>query len=203
MAGQTYPISLTFKNEGQSIWDFSTVLAILEGGQQLGIQSVAITKGISVEPGNEYTFNLNLKAPEKGSFSVKLNLFNGSQQFNSDPIQFKTEVKQPVILQVLSSLKWKSNPAGEYILKVSGVVGDSSQKVTLDSNGKSQEMEARYLLPDYSFDFTLEKPYYHPVIIRQSVKPGVNTLDFGIMQPGLLQAILHPKELWQLLPFSN
>ena len=83
------------------------------------------------------------------------------------------------------------------------MVGDSSQKVTLDSEGKSPEMEARYLLPDYAFDFTLEKPYYYSKTINQTVKPGVNILDFDTLQPDILSALLNPKQLWKLLPFSN
>src|SRR3989338_4452869 len=203
VAGQSYDIYLTFKNVGQSIWDGSTRLTTLQGGRELGIVDQAIPKGITVEPGSEYTFNISLKAPEKGSFNVKLNLFNGEKQFNNNSVSFTTEVKLPVILQVLSNLKWKNSPAGEYVLRVSGVVGDNSQRINLDNSGKSQEIEARYLLPDYAFDFTLEKPFYHPITVRKTVEPGVNTLDFGTMQPSLLQAILHPKELWQLLPFSN
>ncbi len=208
VAEQTYEINLTFKNTGQSIWDPSTSsgqvrLVPIEGGRELGISEIAIPMGIKIEPDNEYTFDLILKAPQKGKFIVKLNLFNGEKQFDTNPLSFTTEVKLPVILQVLNSLKWKNSPAGEYVLRVSGVVGDSTQKVILGPDGKSEELEVRYLLPDYPFDFTLEKPYYHPITIHQTVKPGVNTLDFGILQPNLLQAILHPKQLWQLLPFSN
>lgn len=203
VAGQTYSISLTFKNTGQSIWDDLVKLIPTQGGGQLGIQPIGVAQGIKVEPGSEYTFILNLKAPEKGTFNIALNLFDSDRQFESKPVEFKTEVKLPVILQILSSLKWKDNPAGEYILKVSGVVGDSSQLVSLDSSGKSKQEEARYLLPDYSFDFTLEKPYYHPKTIRQTLNPGINTLNFGELQPTLLQALTNPTQLWKLLPWSK
>jgi len=203
VAGQTYSISLTFKNIGQSIWDEKVKLVPIQGGAELGIQTVEILENINVEPGEEYTFTINLKAPEKGRFSVRLNLFEEEKQFESNPLEFTTEVKLPVILQVLSSLKWKNNPAGEYILRVSGAVGDSSQKVNLDNSGKSPEIKARYLLPDYTFEFSLEKPYYHPKTIKQTVTSGINTLDFGTLQPALLPALLNPKQFWQLLPFSN
>ncbi|MBI3103709.1 hypothetical protein HYZ05_02095 [Candidatus Daviesbacteria bacterium] len=205
VTGETYPISLTFKNTGQSIWgDGDPVkLVPLQGGKNLGIQTVDLPKDIKVEPVGEYTFIINLKAPEKGSFNVKLNLFEGDTQFESNPVEFKTEVKLPVILQVLNSLKWKNSAEGQYLLRVSGVIGESSQKVTLNPAGQSAEIEARFLLPDYSFDFTLEKPYYHPKTIHQTVKPGVNILDFGTLEPKLFSALLNPKELWKLLPFSN
>lgn len=203
VAGQNYNISLTFKNTGQSIWNDQAKLKPIQGGQELGIQPVEVAIGENVEPGQEYTFTINLKAPDKGTFNIKLNLFEGERQFESKPVEFTTQVKLPVILQILGNLKWKNSSSGDYILNVSGVIGDSSQKVTLDENGKSQKIEVKYLLPDYSFDFTLEKPYYHPITIRQKVSPGVNTLNFGTLQPALFQALLHPTEFWQLLPFSN
>ena len=203
VAGETYQISLTFKNIGQSIWDKDTQLAPIEGGRQLGIEAIGIAEDKMVEPNQDYIFNINLKAPQQGKFKVVLNLFTEGKQFDSKPVEFTTEVKLPVILQVLTSLKWKDSAAGQYFLKISGVVGDSSQKVILDTSSKSQEIEARYLLPDYAFDFTLERSYYHPKTIRQEVKPGVNVLDFGILQPNLLQAILNLKEFWKLLPWSK
>ena len=203
VAGQSYDISLTFKNIGQSIWDKNIKLIATAGGNLLGIQPIAIEDGKQVEPNQTHTFKLNLKAPSSGKFKISLNIFSADKQFDSKPVEFTTEVKLPVILQLLSSLKWKNSAAGEYILRISGVVGDSSQKVTLDSEGKSPEMEARYLLPDYAFDFTLEKPYYYSKTINQTVKPGVNILDFDTLQPDILSALLNPKQLWKLLPFSN
>ena len=192
VAGQNYSINLSFKNIGQSIWNPSTSLRAIVGGSELGIQETRIPEGISIEPGGEYTLNIALKAPEKGSFDIKLALFQAGRQFDTDPISFKTEVKLPVILKVLSTLRLKDNPSGEYILKVSGVVGDLSQKVTLGANGQSKDIEARYLLPDYSFEFSLEKPFYSSKTITQKVSPGVNTLDFGTLNPDILSIILHP-----------
>lgn len=205
VAGQSYLISLSFKNTGQSIWNDREPVKLvpLQSGQELGIQEVSLAAGTKVEPDNEYTFNISLKAPQRGIYKVRLNLFSGNKQFSSEPVEFTTEVKEPVILQILSKLKWKDSSMGDYILRVNGVVGETSQTVTLDENGKSEEIEARYLLPDYSFDFTLEKPYYHPVTIRKSLRQGINVLDFGTLQPTLLQAILNPAVFWKLLPFSK
>lgn len=204
VAGENYQISLTFKNMGQSIWNDQTQIKLVptKGGPELGIKEVELPKNIKIEPGQEYTFKLLLKAPQKGNFQISLQLFSNSEEFDSNSVEFITKVKQPVILQVLTKLKWKSSFAGDYILRVSGVVDESSQVVTLDSIGESKELEARYLLPDYAFDFTLEKPYYHPKTIHQTVKAGINILDFGILQPALLPALLHPGEFWNLLPFS-
>ena len=205
VAGETYSISITFKNTGQSIWNDSEriKLVALTSGKELGIADSEIPAGIKIEPGEEYTFQTQIKAPQKGSYNVKLNLFSGDKEFQSKPISFNTEVKLPVILQILANLQWKDNFAGDYILSTSGVIGDLSQKITLDQNGQSPEIEARHLLPDYAFDFTLEKAFYHPVTIHKVVKPGLNTLDFGTLEPALLEAITQPKQLWQLLPFSK
>jgi len=205
VAGETYSISLTFKNTGQSIWGDSDPVKLvpIQGGADLGIQTIEIPRGTKVAPSQEYTFNISLKAPDKGSFNLMLNLFIGDTQFESNPVEFTTEVKLPVILQVLNSLKWKNSVEGEYILSISGVVGNSSQKVFLGPNGKSKEIEARYLLPDYSFNFTLEKPFYQPKIITQKMQAGVNILDFRALQPDFLQILLNPKALWAISPWSN
>ncbi len=203
VASQTYEIKITFKNTGQSIWDSSTKLVPLESGKELGMETVSVEQGQLVEPEKEYTFKLNLKAPQKGNFKVKLNLFSDNKEFDTKPLEFVTEVKSPVILEVLTKLKWKESSAGDYILKVSGAVGDLEQKVTIDSNGKSENLEAKYLLPDYDFDFTLEKPNYHSKTIRQRVSQGVNTLDFGELQPTLFQNLIHPSTLWSLMPWSK
>lgn len=210
VSGETYTINLTFNNTGQSIWGDSSPdgsgqvsLVPMEGGLQLGIEKVAIPSNTKIEPDKDYTLQINLKAPQKGNIKVVLQLLMGEKQFDSKPVEFTTVVKEPVILQILTKLKWKYSFAGEYILKVSGAVGDSTQKVILDSSGKSDELKTRYLLPDYGFDFTLEKPYYHPKTIHKEVKPGVNILDFGILEPALLPALLHPSEFWKLLPWSH
>lgn len=205
VSGETYNIPLKVKNTGQSIWNDSDQIRLvpIEGGSSLGIQAAELPKGIKVKPGEEYLFNVTVKAPASGSFKVALNLFAGQKQFDSKPFEFKTEVKSPVILQIKSVLKWKKSAAGEYFLRVGGTVGESIQKVNLNRDGKSDQIEARYLLPDYTFNFTLEKNHYQAVTISRKLYSGLNLLDFGIMEPDLLGTILDPKELWQLLPFSN
>lgn len=84
-----------------------------------------------------------------------------------------------------------------------GAVGESTQLIQIDRQGESTPIEARYLLPNYTFEFSLEKPYYQSSTTHQTVQEGVNILDFGTLQPDILSTLLHPKELWKLLPFSN
>lgn len=205
VTGETYTISLTFKNTGQSIWNDGEIVRLvpLAGGLELGIDSLNLPKEIKIEPGKEYTFKLNLKAPESGTYEVALNLFSGNTQFETPPVKFSTEVKSPVILKIIAALGWKKDFSRNYTLKIKGVSGESAQSVKLDKTGTSPEIEARFLLPDYSFEFSLEKPYYKPKTINQKLSAGVNTLDFGTLQPDLLSALLHPTEFWQLLPFSQ
>lgn len=203
VAGENYTISLTFKNTGQSIWDSRVKLVPLTGGRQLGIKEVQIPQNHKIEPGQEYLFTLELKAPESGIYKVALNLFEGTTPFDSKPLEFTTEVKPPVILRIKSFLRWKDDPAGDYILGAKGASGENSQQINLGKDGLSKDLEARYLLPDYTFEFSLGRPFYISKTINQKVFAGVNILDFGILQPDILSAILHPKELWKLLPFSN
>ncbi len=205
VSGETYSISLTFKNTGQYIWNDGEAVRLvpLNGSRELGIDSVNLPEDKRIEPGEEYTFKLNLKAPESGTYDVAFNLFMGNNQFESKPVRFTTQVKSPVILKIISALGWKKDFAGTYILKVKGVSGESAQSVNLNKKGVSPEIEARFLLPDYLFEFSLEKPYYKPRVINQKLSAGVNTIDFGTLQPDILSAILHPTEFWNLLPFSQ
>lgn len=204
VAGEIYPISLTFKNTGQSIWNDGNQIELkaIEGEKDLGINQASIPKDIKIEPGQEYTFNLNLKAPLDGSYNVVLNLFEGNNQFSSQPEKFNTKVKLPVILKIITSLGWKSGFAGNYFLKVKGVNGESIQSITLNEGGISKEIEAKHLLPDYSFEFFLEKPFFLTKTINQKVYAGVNTLNFGTLQPNLLMAISRPIEFWKAI-FSS
>ena len=203
VAGEKYTIPLTFKNTGQSIWDETIKLVPIQGGTELGIETARLPKGIKIEPGQEHIFQINLKAPKSGSFKISLNLYTKDKQFDSPPVEFNTEVKSPVILVVKANLKWKKISAGKYTLKVAGVIGENQQPISIDYNGSSNQIEARYLLPDYTFEFSLAKPFYKSAAIKQQVSAGINILDFGKLEPDIISALLHPKELWQLLPFSN
>lgn len=205
VAGESYTIMLSFKNDGQSTWggDQQIKLKAISGESDLGITEVLIPKELIVEPGSEHTFYIHLKAPQKGQFKVALQLYKGDKTFDSNPVEFTTEVKEPVILKVLSKLRWKESSAGEYLLRVSGAIGESTQAIVLDESGASAKIEAKYLLPDYKFNFTLEKPNYKSVTIQKELKTGENVLDFGTLQPELLPNIFNLPKLWELLPWSN
>lgn len=206
VAGESYQIPLTFKNTGQSIWNDRGQIRLMaiEGGKELGIEPSELPKGIKIEPGQQHSFNISLKAPESGTFKVVLNLLTTEgKQFDSPPLEFETEVKSPVVLIVKSLLTWKKDHSGQYLLKVEGATGESIQQITLDKSGSSSKIDARYLLPEYTFNFTLEKPFYKSSKIQSKVVSGVNVLDFGILYPDIISALLNPTQLWKLLPFSN
>ncbi len=205
VAGQSYNIALTFKNTGQSIWnEYENVrLVPSKDAGPLQISPVLIPADKKIEPGQDYTFYLTLTAPPSGSFNIELNLYEGNKQFINPPLEFTTEVKSPVVLKIKANLQWKKDFSGEYILSVVGAAGNSAQQIILNSVGSSDELEARYLLPEYGFDFSLERPFYQAKPLHQVVHSGVNTLDFGELKPDISSAILDPKQLWQLLPWSN
>ena len=200
VSGESYDISLTFKNIGQSIWNDREQINLLpvSGEQELKLEA-GFPDNTLVEPGEEFTFYLHLTAPEKWMYKVVLNLFEGDREFDSPPFEFTTEVKDPVILQVKSALKWKKYAKGEYLLRIEGAVGpdligvgESVQKVYISESGQSEEFEARNLLPEYTFDFTLEKPFYRSKTISQKVSSGVNILDFEALSPDIISILLHP-----------
>lgn len=208
VSDESYNISLTFKNTGQSIWNDSlspepVQLVVIQGAKELGIEPVTIPKEIKIEPGQEYTFKISLKAPDSGTFRIVLNLFKNGKPFDTENLLFTTVVKSPVIFKIKAALKWKDDFSGNYILSVKGATGENSQNITINKSGLSNEIEAKYLLPDYTFDFTLEKPFYKPTQIKQTVYAGINTLDFGVLQPDLLSTLLNPQEFWKLTPFSK
>lgn len=199
VVGQSYKVYLTFQNTGQSIWGGQVRLKAMQDGGELGIIDQAIDENISVEPGHEYTFALELKAPQAGKYHIKLNLFHEDQEFDNPAVEFDTEVKSPVIVQIKSILRWKDDSSGDYLVSIVGPVKEDL-KVRLDKTGISNEIEAKSLLPDYLYQFTLKRDYYYDQTIIQSLRSGVNVIDFGLLQPNFFSALLQPKTLWQLLP---
>ncbi len=204
VSGEKYRVIFTFKNTGQSIWNESEPirLEILKGQTELDINSNLLTSQ-KVLPGDEASFELTFRAPNSGQYQVAFNLYNGHQVFDQAPLEFSTKVQAPVNLQVKASLLWKKNFGGEYSLQVLNDFINVIQKIVLKDDGTSAPVEYTTLLPDYSYDFTLDKPFYKPKTIRQTVSSGQNTLDFGTLEPDISSAILRPQELWQLLPFTN
>jgi hypothetical protein len=203
VSGQSYDIPLTFKNTGQAIWGEKgpIKLVILKGGQALNAD--VEDSNARIEPGQTITYHFRVKSPQAGTYNISLALYDGPVKVDTQPLDFTTEVKSPVILVIKSSLQWKNNFAGEYLLSVLSAVGETTRKVVLGNKGVSEEIEAKDLLPDYQFYFTLNKPFYKPKTINQKLTSGVNTLDFGELQPDIGSAVLHPDQLWKLLPFSN
>jgi hypothetical protein len=204
VSGEKYRVVFTFKKTGQSIWNESEPirLEILKGQTELDIHSQLLTTS-QVLPGGEASFELTFQAPSSGQYQVVFNLYNGHQVFDQGPLEFTTKVQAPVNLQVKASLLWKKNFSGDYNLKIVSDFIDIIQKIVLKEDGNSSPVEFNNLLPDYTYDFTLDKPLYKPKTIRQTVSSGQNTLDFGALEPDISSAILRPQELWQLLPFTN
>jgi hypothetical protein len=197
VAGESYRIPLTFKNVGQTIWNDKdlTHLEVLAGEKELGISTTNLEPNKKVEPGGSLNFEVVLKSvPQTGIVKSQFKL--GDSIFT-----YTSEVKSPVILIIKSLLGWKEDPSGEYLLSVTSPSGDTITSVLLNKDGKSNTVESRYLLPDYEFDFTLSKPYYKSKTIHQKVTSGLNSLDFGQLDPDIIGALLHPSELWKLFPW--
>ena len=92
--------------------------------------------------------------------------------------------------------------SGEYILTINSEDKNYRVPIFLNNLGQAPPLEARYLIPDYTWEFTLSKPFYKPKTIRANVYSGINQLDFGKLEPDLGKAFLNPQAFWQLLPFS-
>lgn len=206
VVGEHYNIPLTFENIGQSIWGEGGQIKLvpLEGGDRLEVTLQSAPVSTIIEPHQRYTFNLPIQAQQVGSYKLTLALFDGPKKVETpQPLEFNIEVKSPVILAVRAKLKWKANFSGEYLLNATSYLENNLLKIILGDSGFSDEVETRNLLPDYTYDFTLRKPFYLPATLNRTVHSGVNYLDFGTLQPDISSAILNPKVLWKLLPFSN
>ncbi len=209
VVGEPYNASLTIKNTGQSIWNETEPVKLIFSSKSdgLSLTELKIPEDQKIEPGKQYTFNFSIKALKSGLHEYKFTLVSGPESFTNKPFEFITEAKSPVILNIKAGLLWKKDFSGDYLLEAvatfSNNVASMLEKVVLNLDGKKQGIALHNLLPDYTYDFTLEKPYYKTKTIRQTVHSGENELDFGELQPDIPSAILHPQKLWQLLPFSN
>lgn len=203
VGGESYQIPLTFKNTGQSIWGEGEPVELRVSVNSSEFQITPSKLNQKIEPGKDATFILSTKAPLSGKFNISLQLFKGDKPFDSSAWNFAVEVKSPVILSITGALAWKSDFSGKYLLTAASDIGKTMVSVILNSSGQSEPLEARYLLPDHEFDFTLQRQYYKPEIVHAKLRSGVNNLDFPPLQPDIISAILNPQELLKLLPFSN
>jgi hypothetical protein len=209
VANESYDLFLTVENTGQSIWNDGNQISLVPFSQStlLGVKSVKIPEDQKIEPGQSYTFNFKIKAPTGGTYKIQLNMYSNEQLFDSEAFEFIIDIKSPVSLQAFSTVKWKNNPSGNYLLTVFGdiknTINSSVNKIIIGSDGSATPFEAKYLLPDHEYYFTIERPFYKPVTIHQKVTSGINRLDFGELQPDITSAILNPSELWKLLPWSE
>ncbi|MBI2593865.1 hypothetical protein HYW44_04460 [Candidatus Daviesbacteria bacterium] len=205
---EPYKLVLTFKNTGQSIWgDGNEMALILFGGGPALEKTRFDLQDKKIEPGQEVTFEVPLLPLKGGAYKMLFNFYSGTAPLMEKDYPFEIEVKAPVFLKISASLKWKKNFAGEYLLSVLGqlryALSTTQINTVLNNEGKSETLETKYLLPDQQYIFTLEKPYYKPKTISQTIAPGTNEINFGELQPDIRSAILKPIELWKLLPWSN
>ena len=110
-------------------------------------------------------------------------------------VGFNINVKTPVILVIKSKLDWKKEFSGPYSLTATSPYGQVVKQIILDENGESQPVQIPELLPDYTYNFTLSRPYYVPKTIQQKVISGVNTLDFSFLHPDISDAVFSPRQL--------
>lgn len=205
VAGENYKIYLTFKNTGESIWNEESKFSLkaVKGADNLQINIISEDSDKKIEPGQNATFDINFKAPESGSYTISFQLFSGKKEFDQAPLVFTTNIKSSVELFIEAALKWKKDYSGDYILTISSEAINTSTGVKIDKEGKLNRIEAKYLLPDYTFDFTLHKPFYKPKTIKVNVREGDNLLDFGELDPDFFSVLFKPSDFWNLTPFSN
>ncbi len=171
----SYSIPLTFKNTGQSIWNERNIVSLI--GDYL-TESAKVAENIKVEPGNEYTFNLKFKTPKSGSYKIRLNLYDGNDQFNSPPLEYTFEIKSPVRLNVKAGLSFESDFSGLYHMEARSEQGGLVEVISLDENGEVDLKEIKELYPDLEYDITLKRPFYKAKTVKTTLKSGDNSINF-------------------------
>lgn len=200
VTNESYSFKFKFKNTGGSIWDSQNTKLVLNG---IDADPAALPSGQKVEPGQVGTFTISVKTPQSGSYELTLQLYTSNTEFETKPYAYRVEIKSAVVLVIHSLLGLKDDPSGTYYLEVSSGSNKTTTQVNLNSSGDSAQLEARYLLPDYAFDFTLSRPYYKSKTLNQTVHSGVNNLYFDKLDPNFLSALFSPADLWKLLPWSR
>lgn len=204
VGGESYHIKLTFKNIGESIWNESKPLQVKfidgQGDFRASFDPVPTSQ---IQPGEEITLTLNVTAPISGKHHFSFQLQNGDQDFDSQPFEFNIQVKNPADLVVSTSLFWKKDFSGTYTLTTKSDYTEITTPVVLNTQGQSQPFEVKSLVPDYTFSFTLSKPFYQPKTIYMTIFSGNNSLQFGQLQLDYLQILTHPGSWWQFLPFNR
>ncbi|MDO8618622.1 MAG: hypothetical protein Q7R49_01605 [Candidatus Daviesbacteria bacterium] len=126
IVGQSYHIRLKVKNIGQSIWgEKEPIRLIPTKGRELGIDMVNIPADVKVLPGQEYTFEFDLKAPKSGFYTVALNMYQGTDVFQNTSVQFSVEAGSPIMQFAKSHLPEIFHPLVQKLdqnLKLTGFV---------------------------------------------------------------------------------
>ncbi len=205
VSGQYYILPMNFRNTGESVWNENAPISlrVLSGKEDMGIEKIQPFSDEKVQPRNDASFNIFLRPNKYGKVKVTLQLFSGDKPFDQPPLEFISDIKPPVLLDLQADLGWKIDPGGQYFLSVESPDVNTTVTADLSSSGRSQPLEARYLLPDSSFKFILRKPFYMPKEITMKVQSGENKLDFGTLNPDLSAMLTDPPELLRLLPFVH
>ncbi len=99
LVNQTYPVKLTVKNIGQSIWgEKGPIRLVAQKGSELGISALSLPQGFKISPGEEYTFEFNVKAPQSGHYEAILNMYQGDYEFENGPIKLNFEAQSEFML---------------------------------------------------------------------------------------------------------
>ncbi len=198
---QEYSFKLTLKNTGQSIWgDRGQVILKPVSGSELGFSEIKLPEGQKIKPGESHTFELSAKTGQIGQFPVKFQLYDDQGAFDASPAEQTIQVKDPPILYLKTSLRWKKDFAGTYFL---GLPDGTKQKVEINDQGQSNGLIIPSLSADSTVKLTLERPNYKSTTVEANLVSGKNEIDFGDLDPVILGNLFHPLTLWSLLPFSN
>ncbi|HWQ64360.1 MAG TPA: protein kinase [Methanospirillum sp.] len=198
-AGQTYPVTVTFRNTGMVSWDWGVEkFGLLYQGLQSSILVDPIFsrlgKDTETKPGDEITFPLILTPPEKpGDYTISFSMATlKGDSYNTFPETFSKTVK------VISEDGISSGSVGSII--VSSIPTGSQVLIGGDVRGKTP-----LTIPDLRpamYDLSVASPDYKTKAVQVTVEAGsVSRLRVDLTSSNKTDISIEKDERYTLLGF--
>ncbi len=198
-AGKSYPVTITFRNNGMVSWDWGVEkFGLLYQGLQSSITVEPVFsrlgKDIEIKSGGEITFPLVLTPPEKpGDYTISFSMATmKGESYNTFPETFSKTVK------VISQDGISSGSVGSII--VSSIPTGAQVYIGGDVRG-STPLTIPDLMPAM-YDLSVASPEYKTKAVQVKVEPGsVSRLRVDLTSTNTTDVSIEKDERYTLLGF--
>lgn len=198
-AGQSYPVTITFRNSGMVSWDWGVEkFGMLYQGLQSSIQVDPVFsrlgKDTEIKSGGEITFALTLTPPEKpGDYTISFSMATmKGDSYNTFPETFSKSVR------VISQEGISSGSVGSIF--VSSIPTGSEVLIGGDVRGKTP-----ITIPDLmpaTYDLSISSPEYKTKVVQVKVEPGsISRLRVDLTSINKTDVSIEKDERYTLLGF--